>query len=202
LWERIERVEVVAGEVRGEVEAGRYDPIAGLRRMGEAAAGLERELAVAGVKGREEADRSVLVLVDRALLVGRCEVAAGRDVVTTHRGALGSRARTRLAEAERRLQLAEATAATAPAPATATTPAPGGDPPLVRLGALAHAREADRLAREALTAARQDVSGFGGGMGGAVLGGILLSGGGGFGRGPGSFGGGQTRGRMGGGGRF
>ncbi|MEE4543446.1 TPM domain-containing protein [Streptomyces sp. V4-01] len=204
---RIARAEAVLGEVHKELAAGRHDPIAALRRVEEADAALDASLA--GVREHEEARRRAHGSLEQALLAARSEVAAAADQITTHRGAIGSRARTRLAEAERRLRLAESSAADDAA------------------GALEHAREADRLAREAQEYARHDVSGFGGvgggrrtsgmgGMGGAVLGGILLGDllgggggfggfggmGGGFGGGPGAFGGGQTRGRMGSGGRF
>ncbi|WP_327288947.1 TPM domain-containing protein [Streptomyces sp. NBC_01198] len=210
---RIARAEAVVAAVRGELAGGRYDPIAGLRRVEEAEAELDE--ALAGAREQEVGERRARGLLDQALLAARSEVAAAHDVITTHRGAIGSRARTRLAEAERRLQQAQA-AADAPA-------------------ALAHAQEADRLAREAQRLAQQDVGDFGpaaggrrgaagmGGMGGAMVGGIILGelfgggrggfgglggmrgigGGGDFGgAGPGSFGGGETRGRMGGGGRF
>lgn len=205
---RIARAETVTAAVRGEVAAGRPDPIAGLRRVTEAGAALLEALAgtPSGTPDRGRAK----ALLDQALLTARSEVAAARDVVTTHRGAIGSQARTRLAEAERRLRQAQAPA--------------GTDAP----SALEHAGAADRLAREAQAYAQQDVTGFGGGgpdghgMGGAVLGGILLGdllggggrggygfggfggglGGGDLGGGPGSFGGAETRGRMGGGGRF
>ena len=211
---RIARAEAVMTGVQQEMAAGRHDPIAALRRVEEADAALDE--ALSGAREREDADRRAHALLGQALLAARSEVAAARDVVTTHRGAIGSQARTRLAEAERRLRLAETSAVMDPS------------------AALEHAHDADRLAREAQQFARQDVSGFAdfggfggygggrrttggmGGMGGAVLGGILLGGMlggggglggtggdfGGFGGGPGSFGGGQTRGRMGGGGRF
>lgn len=216
---RIARAETVLADVGRELAAGRYDPIAALRRVEEADAALDESLA--GAREQEVVERRARGLLDQSLLAARSEVAAARDVITTHRGAIGSRARTRLTEAERRLRQAESLAATDAA------------------GALDHAREADRLAREAQRVAQEDVGGYGGyggyggayggrraagglggGMGGAVLGGILLGGvlgggrsafggdsggmggfGGGFG-GPGSFGGGETRGRMGGGGRF
>jgi uncharacterized membrane protein YgcG len=207
LKDLIIRAESVLADVRRELAAGRYDPIAALRRVEGANAGLDR--ALAGARERQDGKRRALALLEQALLAARSEVAAARDVITTHRGAIGSRARTRLTEAERRLRLAESAAAT--------------DAP----GAPEHAREADRLARDAQAIARQDLGGYGdfsgyggggqagggmSGMGGAVLGGILLggilgSGGAGGGRGyrgpgPGSFGGGQTRGRLGGAGRF
>nr|WP_235031862.1 TPM domain-containing protein [Actinacidiphila yanglinensis] len=212
---RVARAESVLAAVRTELAEGRPDPIAALRRVEEADAALDD--ALAGAREQEAGQHRADTLLGQALLAARSEVAAARDVVTTHRGAIGSQARTRLTEAERRLRQAESLAATDPQPA------------------LEHAREADRLAREAQSYAQDDVTGFGGrrgrggygaggtgGVGGAVLGGILLGdllgggrtrgfgmggyggygGGMGGGAGPGSFGGGGTRGRMGGGGRF
>ncbi|MFC1432694.1 TPM domain-containing protein [Streptacidiphilus sp. N1-3] len=207
---RTARVEQVLADVRREQAAGRFDPISALRRLEEADGVLDE--ALTGARERTAGDQRARALLDQALLTAGSEVAAAQDVIATHRGAVGSQARTRLAEAERRLQQARA--------------AGPGD----AVAALAQAQQADALAREAQRLAQQDVGGFdpyggggyggggrgrGGGMGGAVLGGILLGGmlgggrgggmGGGFGGGmggPGSFGGGGTRGRMGGGGRF
>ncbi|MDI3423511.1 TPM domain-containing protein [Streptomyces luteolus] len=212
---RIARAESVAHDVREELAAGRYDPIDALRRVEEADAALDE--ALAGARERESADRRARALLDQAMLTARSAIGAAADYVTTHRGAVGSGARTRLTEAERHLAQAESLAADDAS------------------GALATAQRADALAREARQLAERDVGGFespygggfggptgtvsgrgGGGMGGAVLGGIILGellgggrsrGGGGFGGGfggggPGSFGGGGTRGRRGGGGRF
>ncbi|MFD8413533.1 TPM domain-containing protein [Streptomyces sp. NPDC059650] len=211
---RTGRAEAVVAAARQEVAAGRYDPIDALRRVEEADAALDEALSAA--REQETGRRRAAALLEQALLSARSAAAAAADYVTTSRGAVGSRARTRLAEAQRQLerseQLAESDAASA----------------------LAAAQRADGLAREAQRLAEEDVRGFqdpfgggrqregGGGMGGAVLGGIVLGeilrggrggggfggggfGGGGFGGGgfgPGSFGGGGTRGRMGGGGRF
>ncbi|MEY2229241.1 TPM domain-containing protein, partial [Streptomyces sp. BF23-30] len=152
-----------------------------------------------------------VALLDQAMLAARSAIGAATDYITTTRGAVGSQARTRLAEAGRHLERAVSLTEADPA------------------GALAEAQRADALAREAQQLAEQDVRAYqdpyagrrhGGGQGGAVLGGIILGeilrggrggggfggGGGGFGggggSGPGSFGGGGTRGRMGGGGRF
>ncbi|MGQ4353431.1 TPM domain-containing protein [Streptomyces drozdowiczii] len=223
---RIARARAVAGDVREEQGAGRYDPIDALRRVEEADAALDE--ALAGAREREQGDARARSLLDGAMLTARSSVAAAADFVTTNRGAVGSPARTRLAEAQRRLEQAAALAGTGDAQA-----------------ALAEAHRADALAGEARSLAEQDVRGYGyggrggpggmaggggGGMGGAVLGGIILGGllgggggrggfggggggfggggfgggGGGFGGGggPGSFGGGGTRGRRGGGGRF
>ncbi|MEU6311133.1 TPM domain-containing protein [Streptomyces sp. NPDC047014] len=215
---RIGRAEAVLADVRREVEAGRYDPLGALRRVEEADAALDE--ALAGARERESGRQRAAALLDQALLSARSAIGAASDYVTTSRGAVGSEARTRLAEAGRHLERAGALAAPDPA------------------GALAEAQRADALARQAQQLAERDVRGYqdpypgrrGGGQGGAVLGGIILgeilrggfgggggrgggfggSSGGGFGGGfggggsggPGSFGGGGTRGRMGGGGRF
>ncbi|MEU0084112.1 TPM domain-containing protein [Streptomyces sp. NPDC006274] len=211
---RIARAESVVAEVRGATEAGPYDPIDALRRVEEADAGLDE--ALAGVREQEQGTRRARALLDRAMLGARSGIGAAADYITTHRGAVGSEARTRLAEAQRRLERAEALAG--------DDGGKGGDPQT----ALAEAQRADWLAQQAQSLAEHDVRGFGntygpggvsgvgrpgGGLGGATLGGILLGGvlgggrgrggfgGGGFGGGPGSFGGGGTRGRM-GGGRF
>ncbi|MFE9695446.1 TPM domain-containing protein [Streptomyces sp. NPDC006270] len=210
---RIARAEAVLTDVRGAMAAGRYDPVDALRRVEEADAALEE--ALAGVRDRERGEAKARSLLDQALLTARSAIGAAADYVTTHRGAVGSRARTRLAEARRRWERAGELSATD------------------ARGALAEARQADALAGQAMALAEQDVRGFGdmrgpgspqGGVGGAVLGGIILGGlfgggrgggmgggfgggfgggrSGGFGGGPGSFGGGGTRGRRGGGGRF
>ncbi|MFD3539470.1 TPM domain-containing protein [Streptomyces sp. NPDC058662] len=205
---RIGRAEAVLADVRQEQTAGRYDPIDALRRVEEADAALDE--ALAGARERESGRQRAVALLDQAMLSARSAIGAAADYITTSRGAIGSQARTRLAEAGRRLERAVSLADADPA------------------GALAEAQQADALARQAQQLAEQDVRGFqdpyggrraGGGQGGAVLGGIILGeilrgagrggfgGGGGFGGfggggGPGSFGGGGTRGRMGGGGRF
>ncbi|MFG2878517.1 TPM domain-containing protein [Streptomyces sp. NPDC048337] len=207
---RIGRAEAVLADVRQEEAAGRYDPIDALRRVEEADAALDE--ALAGARERESGRQRAAALLDQATLSARSAIGAATDYITTSRGAVGSQARTRLAEAQRHLERSVSLT--------------GSDP----AGALAEAQQADALARQAQQLAEQDVRGYqdpygggrsaGGGRGGAVLGGIILGeilrgGGGGFGgsggfggggsgsgSGPGSFGGGGTRGRMGGGGRF
>lgn len=215
---RIARADAVLEDVRAEMAAGPYDPIDALRRVEEADAALDE--ALAGARQREQGNVRARSLLDQAMLTARSTIAAAADFVTTHRGAVGSQARTRLAEAQRRWERAGQLA--------------GADDPQA---ALAEAQQADALAAQARSLAEQDVRSFGdqfgpggaqgggGGMNGAVLGGIILGGllggggggrgmgggfgggfggsrGGGFGGGPGSFGGGGTRGRRGGGGRF
>ncbi|MCX5228431.1 YgcG family protein [Streptomyces sp. NBC_00233] len=217
---RIARAESVLGEVRRVMDTGRYDPLGSLRRVEEADAVLDE--ALEGARERESGSRRARALLDQAMLTARSAIGAASDYITTHRGAVGSEARTRLAEARRRWEKARGLAE-------------ADDPQ----GALAEAQQADALARRAQDLAEQDVrrygnpnglggvsgvGGGGGGLGGAVLGGIILGGlfgggrggghggfgggsgggfgGGGFGGGPGSFGGSGTRGRLGGGGRF
>ncbi|MFD4128800.1 TPM domain-containing protein [Streptomyces globisporus] len=217
---RIARAETVLADVRGATAAGPYDPIDALRRVEEADAALDE--ALAGARDQERGEAKARSLLDQAMLTARSAIGAAADYITTNRGAVGSQARTRLAEAQRRWERARELSATD------------------AQGALAEARQADALAGQAMALAEQDVRGFGsmqgpggtggtrgggGGMGGAVLGGIILGGlfggggrgaglgggfgggfgggrSGGFGGGPGSFGGGGTRGRRGGGGRF
>nr|WP_223183190.1 MULTISPECIES: TPM domain-containing protein [unclassified Streptomyces] len=219
---RIARADSVLAEVRRTVDAGRYDPIGALRRVEEADAALDE--ALEGARERTMGDRRARVFLDQAMLTARSAIGAASDYITTHRGAVGSEARTRLAEARRHGERADALA--------------GENEPAA---ALAEAQQADALARRAQDLAEQDVRAYGNpggpggaagsggsGLGGAVLGGIILggllgggrgpggpggfgSGGGGFGGGfggggggggPGSFGGSGTRGRLGGGGRF
>lgn len=209
---RIARAETVVAEVRTSMAAGPHDPIDALRRVEEADTVLDESLR--GAREREVTGRRAAALLGQALLTARSAVGTAADFIDTHRGAVGSEARTRLAEAQRHLSGAEAAQDTDAA------------------AALAEAQQADAQARQAQQLAERDVRGYGnpyggggggrgGGMGGAVLGGIILGelfggmggrgsggggggfGGGGFGGGsPGSFGGGGTRGRMGGGGRF
>ncbi|MFF2325117.1 MULTISPECIES: TPM domain-containing protein [unclassified Streptomyces] len=208
---RIARATSVLDDVRGAMTAGPYDPIDALRRVEEADTALDE--ALAGARERERGDQRARSLLDQATLTARSAIGAAADYITTNRGAVGSQARTRLAEAQRRLDRSAELA--------------GGDDPQ---GALAQAQQADSLAGQARSLAEQDVRSYagrggpggvpGGGAGGALLGGIILGGllggggarggghggtfggGPGGGGGPGSFGGGGTRGRRGGGGRF
>ncbi|WP_406396212.1 TPM domain-containing protein [Streptomyces sp. NBC_00887] len=212
---RIARAASVLSDVRSEMDAGPYDPIDALRRVEEADTALDE--ALAGAREQEHGNLRARSLLDQAMLTARSAIGAAADYITTNRGAVGSQARTRLAEAQRRWERARELG--------------GSNDPQ---GALAEAQQADALAGLAQSLAEQDVrayrnqngpggvQGGGSGMGGAVLGGILLGGllggsgrgggfgggfsggfgGGGFSGGPGSFGGGGTRGRRGGGGRF
>ncbi|WP_329401533.1 TPM domain-containing protein [Streptomyces melanogenes] len=141
LRERVARAETVFVGVGRARAAGPYDPLDALRRVGEAEAALDEALdrALAGVRKREGGAERSRALLDRAALTARSAVAAADDCVTTHRDAVGSAARTRLAEARRHLAQAEETA--------------GPDVP----GALAEVRRADTLARQARSLAEADV---------------------------------------------
>jgi hypothetical protein len=191
------------------------DPLALLRRLGEAEAALDGALAPA----RAEAEQAERAKAQVAALLGRVvgQIRALADFIETRRGAIGSEARTRLAEASRLAQEAER----------------AGDPRV----ALESAQRAEHLALQAQQLAEADVArweqsrggggfgggrpgggGFGGNSGALILGGILLDqvlgggrsggsggfGGGGFGGGGiggGGIGGGGRSGGFGGGGR-
>ncbi|MFD6922764.1 TPM domain-containing protein [Streptomyces sp. NPDC059944] len=159
---RLTRAEALLAGVRREMASGPYDPPDALRRVVEAGT-LLPEAGAAEVPG----------LRDYALLSARGALTSATGFIGTHRGAVGSTARTWLAEAERLL-----------GPDSST---------------LAETRRADALAQEARRLAERDVRAYGtpsggdagAGTGGAVLGGILLGDGG----GPVSYGGPRTRGR-------
>jgi uncharacterized membrane protein YgcG len=204
----VARAQAVADETRSQLAGGPFDVLAALRSVEEADTTLDHALASAR-EDRARQDRARAVL-DQSMLVSRSSVTAAEDFISTRRGGVGAQARTRLAEAQRHFQQAIGYAQSDPE------------------AAVSEAQHADALAREARSLAEQDVghfdydepgpvvrsSGFGGGFGGAVLGGILidslLGGGGGMrgggfglgGFGPGSFGGVGTRGRHSIGGRF
>lgn len=198
----VDRAEATVAAVRAELAEAGPDPLAALRRLREADDGVDR--ALAGVRDAAERARRARAMLDHALLAARAEISAATDFIATRRGAVGSEARTRLAEAQRHLDQAVALAAEDP------------------VTALAEAQQADALAEQAARMAYSDVDrwpvvtgGYGrhdpfGGLAGAVLGGILIGGmgggrrQGGWGGGwsPGSFGGTGTGARRGGGGRF
>ncbi|NBE55481.1 TPM domain-containing protein, partial [Streptomyces sp. YC537] len=137
---RIARAESVVQDVRGELDAGRFDPIDALRRIEEADAALDE--ALDGAREREITDQRARALLDQATLTARSAVGAAADYVTTRRGAVGSEARTRLAEAQRHLALAESLATSDAA------------------AALAAARRADALAQESHRLAERDVGAY------------------------------------------
>jgi hypothetical protein len=202
----VARAEAAVAAADQAASAQQPDPISALRLLDEAGTALDQGLDQARM-AKDRARRAAAAL-DQTVLTARSTVAAAGDFIATRRGAVGSEARTRLAEAQRHLQQASA----------------GGDP----VSALREAQQADALAQEALRLAQADVSRWshpvpsptassGIDLGSLILGGILAGsgggyhgggrsrsrgGGGGARRSPGSFGGSATRGRRGGGGRF
>ncbi len=166
---------------------------------------------VQGVRDAAAQTQRAQQLLSQTIMQAQAQVSAAEDYITARRGAIGAEARTRLAEAGASLVQAQQLQTTDPAQA------------------LQLAQRANQLAGQSIQYAQTDVGSFqnpgvggmlgggsGGGMLGAVLGGIVLnsmlgggrsSGGslGGLGAlggmNPGSFGGGGTRGRR-GGGRF
>lgn len=162
------KAEQVAASVREQVGAPDLDPLAALRRLQEARGELDH--ALSGVRDAAARAERARASLDQAMLTARASISAAEDFITTRRGAVGTRARTRLAEAQRHLVQAAGLQGTDPATA------------------LAHAQQAVALAEQANDAAQGDVAGWqtptvgapGGGLGGvagvggAVLGGILL----------------------------
>ncbi|MEU2348989.1 TPM domain-containing protein [Modestobacter sp. NPDC049651] len=180
---RAEAALASADELLRPRDGSRPDPLAALRRLEEADTALDQALESAR-DARVQAQRAAAAL-DQALLTARSGVAAAGDFISTRRGAVGSEARTRLAEAERHLSAAVSGASSDP------------------VAGLREAQLADRLAQDSLRLAQDDVSrwsqqtGYGWGGGGYGGGGY---GGGGFGGGGygGGYGGGFGRPRGGG----
>lgn len=172
---RITHADVVLALVREQLTSGPYDPLDVLRRIVQAVVPV-----AAGRAG---------VIAAAALLCARSAVADADDVVATHRAAVGSEARTRLAEARRLL------APPLPAPADRTPPPEPADLPA-----------SDTLAQQAQALAEQDIRLHGNpvesptdditGLAGALLGGVLLGGDPDTAP-PAAFGGPRTRGRRG-----
>jgi hypothetical protein len=190
--------EQIATAVRAEMAAPQPDPFAALRRL--EAANVRLSAALANIRDAATRAERARQMLETALPAARAEVSAAANFITTRRGAIGSAARTRLAEAQRQLDQAMTRSGTDP------------------VDALSNAQQAESMAAQASRLANDDVNrwsqpqAFGGamgGFGGAVLGGILLDSmtsggrGGGFSTGfgwggmiPGSFGGPGTRVRV------
>ncbi len=184
------------------------DPIYALKQLGDA----DRQLdgIAAATKSAQEQEQRDRAALETELSTATSVVSGVSDYISTRRGAMNTTARTRLAEARRHLDQAQQLAATD------------------AHGALAEARQATDLARQAYKEAQDDMNNWTGGprggspmrgIGGAILGGILIDsilnsgrrgggwgggfggfGGGGFGGGGGGFGGGFGGGGGGGGG--
>ncbi|AND15657.1 TPM domain-containing protein [Rathayibacter tritici] len=179
-----------------------HDPLALLEAL--AAADATIDAAVGGFRDAQAQRERERAALGAEFTAARSRVSAAEDFIAARRGAVGSEARTRIAEAARSAEYAERMATIDPREA------------------LASAQRASSLAQQALERARTDAgsysapnavgSPYGHGTAGAFLGGILveslLSGGrsggyrsGGFGGGGlGGFGGGGSSQRSGGGG--
>jgi uncharacterized membrane protein YgcG len=190
------------------------DPLAVVRQLDEADLALEAALAPA--RDAQQQQQRAAAHLQQAIRAADTSVAMAGDFIATRRGAVGSSARTRLAEAERLLDDASRRGTSDP------------------ITAVRSAQRADALAQQALAEAQQDVQdymsggygggfggygggprrgyggaggGFAGGVAGGVLGSILLGGlgggfGGGYGGGGGFGGGGDFGGGDSGGGDF
>ncbi|MDR6866414.1 putative membrane protein YgcG [Microbacterium resistens] len=199
----------IAAATRAELDAAGAD-LSGTARRPQAtlealsAANTRIDSAVERIRDAQQQAARAAQILDQTILQARAEVSSANDFITTRRGAVGATARTRVAEASAELSRAEA--------------ARDADP----VQAQRSAERAVALAREAITAAQNDVNGFGsgggfggggfgggggggGGFAGDILGGIIggiLAGGGSGGRGGGYRGGGSSGGwRSSGGGR-
>ncbi|QCU77734.1 TPM domain-containing protein [Citricoccus sp. SGAir0253] len=203
-------VEQALASVKAGLGSGRPDPLDLLRQLEQAHRQLDAPLS--GIRDRQEQERRAASALQSAILQAQAQIDGTQDFIAARRGAVGSQARTKLAEAERTLQQALQLS--------------GRDP----VTALNLANQAGSLADRASQLAQRDLSqwgggyagagyggprgyggaggSFGAGLGGAILGGILMGGimggdhddwgGGGF----GGFGGGGLGGGDFGGGGF
>ncbi|MGC5346072.1 TPM domain-containing protein [Streptomyces sp. DT171] len=137
---RAARAASVLAAVRSGTETGPYDPVDALRRVTGAGAALDEALARAGEPGGRRVRRELL---EQALFTARAAAGAAMDHIDTHRGAVGGRARTLLAEAGRRLERSGELASADDA-----------------RGALDEAHRADALGAEALDVAERDVRSY------------------------------------------
>ena len=137
--EEVGRALALVDRVLGALSAPRQhtDPVADLNRLRDANATLDTAMASARNQQRRlDGARTALI---GALVAARSQISATSDFIDTRRGAIGSEARTRLAEARRLLTLAEAEA----------------DP----VTALDTARRSATFSRDADALARYDVMG-------------------------------------------
>lgn len=164
----------------GEASSTQTDPVARLARIEAANAELERAFGAQISVGRAR------TALDASLATARSQIGSAQDYITTHRGGVGTEARTRLAEATRLLDHAVSVAVSDPA------------------SALAASQQSNALAASAIQTADSNVGAWnttrttsgGGALGGidgsAIVGGLLgaLLGG--------QLGGGSSRGGFGG----
>lgn len=222
------RLAPVIASTRQQVDAARTNLTGGQKRPLATLAALEAvnteiDTLLAGVRDAQAQAQRAGQLLGQQLLQAQAQVSAAEDFITSRRGAIGAEARTRLAEAGASLVQAQQLSASDPAQALQYAQRAND----LAGQAIQHAQNdvgAFSGGGGGLFGGGGN-SGGGGNMMGAVLGGIVINsllgggggggifgggggvfggGGGGFGGGglgPGSFGGGGTRGRR-GGGRF
>lgn len=210
----VARVEQALQQVKAQYASGKTDPVGILDTIEKAHAELDGPLT--SIRNQQEQASRAASQLQTAIRQAQSKISGTEDFVKARRGAVGSSARTRLAEAKRNLDEAVRLSSVDP------------------VQALTYAQQASFLADEAARDAESDVDhfdggGYGGGrrggyggpfgnngLGGAILGGILIdsilrggtggghsSGGDSFGGGGfGGFGGGGGFGGFGGGGGF
>jgi TPM domain len=175
-------VEQTLRQVKAGINSGRPDPVDLLKQLEKAHRQLDAPLG--GIRDRQEQERRAASALQSAILQAQAQIDGTQDFIAARRGAVGSQARTKVAEAERTLQQAVRLS--------------GQDP----VTALNLANQAASLADRASQLAQQDLShwgggyagagyghgghrggygggaggSFAGGLGGAILGGILMGG--------------------------
>lgn len=162
-------VEQALRSVKTGMASGKPDPIDLLHDLENAHRQLDAQLG--GIRDQQEQSRRASAQLQQAILQAQAQIDGTQDYIAARRGAVGSQARTKLAEADRTLQQAVQLS--------------GSDP----VTALNMAQQAGALAERASRMAQQDLNDWGGFDGGGSFGGggYTRRGGGGFG---GSFGGG------------
>ncbi|MCY1159229.1 MAG: hypothetical protein MOP51_2254 [Citricoccus sp.] len=143
-------VEQTLGLVKAGFSSGRPDPVDLLKQLEKAHRQLDAPLA--GIRDRQEQERRAASALQSAIMQAQAQIDGTQDFIAARRGAVGSQARTKVAEAERTLQQAVRTS--------------GQDP----VTALNLANQASSLADRASQLAQQDLSSWGGGYAGAGYG--------------------------------
>ncbi len=168
-------VEAALGQVKAEIQGGKIDPIATLRRVETAHQALDQSLT--GIRNQQDQARRAQASLQQTIMSAQAQIGATSDYITARRGGVGTEARTRLAESQRNLDYALSISRNDP------------------VTALTYAQQAHALAAQAAQLAQADVDNFGGyanqgfggggmfggrgggggGLGGAILGGILIN---------------------------
>jgi hypothetical protein len=143
-------VEQTLGRVKAGLNSGRPDPVDLLKQLEKAHRQLDAPLA--GIRDRQEQERRAASSLQAAIMQAQAQIDGTQDFIAARRGAVGSQARTKVAEAERTLQQAVRLS--------------GQDP----VTALNLANQASSLADRASQLAQQDLSSWGGGYAGAGYG--------------------------------